>query len=397
MFKLPGGRLAAGAIMFFVAVCLCGISYGQQTFVGCHGQLKIQGNKVFDKNNQPITLHGMSMYAWAEQGLRYYNATAIGRLVNEWKCTAIRIPNLPGSTTSQTSLVRTVVDACIANGVYAIIDWHSMGGANASACASFMASMATSYGNTPNVMYEPWNEPVSENWATIKAYMITVIAAIRAVDADNIIWCGNPQWDQRPDLATADPITTSTNIGYTFHFYAATHRVSSMGNNVRTACGSHALFSTEYGTSEASGNGTIDVAETQRWWNLLDSLGVGCTNWSVSALGETSAAFYDGTSATAWTDANLKPSGVAVRAYIISKYQGLCTGVLSGGFRPARHDMGEEMNFSFRGDGAKSAGIFTLNGTRFTAAAGGKPANGVYVVRVPGSGDALNTRYLKVK
>jgi endoglucanase len=310
-------------VVLIVSLTLFSRSFGQATFVGLHGQLSIQGNKVVDKNNQPITLHGMSMYAWAQQGLQFYNAAAVKRLVDEWKCTVIRIPILPGSTSSQTSLVRTVVDACIANGVYAIIDWHSMGGANASACGSFMASMATSYGKTPNVMYEPWNEPVGENWTTIKAYMITVIAAIRAIDSDNIIWCGNPQWDQRPDLATADPITTSTNIGYTFHFYAATHRVSSMGNNVRNACKTQALFSTEYGASTASGNGTIDVPETQRWWNLFDSLGIGSANWSVSALGETSAAFNNGTSATAWTDANLKPSGVAVKAYIISKYQGV--------------------------------------------------------------------------
>jgi endoglucanase len=364
------------------SLTLFSLSFGQATFVGLHGQLKIQGNKVVDKNNQPIILHGMSMYAWAQQGLQYYNATAVKRLVDEWKCTVIRIPILPGSTSSQTSLVRTVVDACIANGVYAIIDWHSMGGANASSCGSFMASMATSYGNTPNVMYEPWNEPVSENWATIKAYMISVIAAIRAVDPDNIIWCGNPQWDQRPDQATADPITTSTNIGYTFHFYAATHRVSSMGNNVRNACKTQALFSTEYGTSEASGNGTIDVAETQRWWNLLDSLGVGCSNWSVSALGETSAAFNNGTSATAWTDANLKPSGVAVKAYIISKYQSV--GVLPYGFNLTQHDMVQKVNFSNAGNGAGSVAIFTLNGTRVM---GSIPSTGCYIIRNSGNGN----------
>jgi endoglucanase len=388
MFKITGGRLAAGAIMF-IGICLCGTGYGQQTFVGCHGQLKIQGNKVVDKNNQPITLHGMSMYAWAQQGLQYYNATAVGRLVKEWKCTALRIPILPGS--SQASQVRTVVDACIANGIYAIIDWHSMGGANASDCSNFMKSMATAYGNTPNVMYEPWNEPVGENWATIKAYMITVIAAIRAIDSDNIIWCGNPQWDQRPDQATADPITTSKNIGYTFHFYAATHRIAIMGNTVRTACKTQALFSTEYGTSEASGNGNIDVAETQKWWTLLDSLGVGCTNWSVSALGETSAAFSNGTSATTWTDANLKPSGVAVKAYIISKYQGICTDVVQGGFIPARHEMGAESNFSSAGNGSKS--IFNLNGTRFTA--GGGLSKGIYVI--PSKKQAVTAKYLNVK
>ena len=364
--------------------CLAFVSMGfAQGVVGAWGQLKIQGNKVVNKNGTPVTLHGMSMYAWAQQGLQFYNATAVGRLAKEWKCTVLRIPILPSGTGTQTALVKTVVDACIANGIYAIIDWHSMGGANAANCATFMASMATAYGNTPNVMYEPWNEPVSENWTTIKAYHETVIKAIRAIDPDNIIWCGNPSWDQQPQQAAANPITSSTNIGYTFHWYSATHRVAGMGNNVRTACKTQALFSTEYGLSTASGNGTIDPVEGQKWWDLLDSLGVGCTNWSCSALGETSAAFSGGTSATAWTDANMKPSGLAVRAYIISKYP--TTSILPDAFKPAGHTM---VNASFTGMGAEPSDIFTLNGVRFTGSASSKPATGFYVVRTPGKASA---------
>ena len=48
---------------------------------------------------------------------------------------------------------------------------------------------------------------------------------------------------------------------------------------------------------------------------------IGCANWSVAALGETSAAFQPGASATGpWTDDMLKPSGILVRDYIISQY-----------------------------------------------------------------------------
>ena len=40
----------------------------------------------------------------------------------------------------------------------------------------------------------------------------------------------------------------------------------------------------------------------------------------MAALGETSAAFKPGASATGpWTDAMLKPSGILVRDYILSK------------------------------------------------------------------------------
>ena len=46
------------------------------------------------------------------------------------------------------------------------------------------------------------------------------------------------------------------------------------------------------------------------WWTWLDENNVGCANWSAAALGETSAAFKPGASATGpWTDDMLKPSG----------------------------------------------------------------------------------------
>src|SRR5581483_7259452 len=262
----------------FMGLALAAILFGSaqaQTFVGCHGQLKVSGNRIVDASGQVMTLRGMSMYPWASQGLQYYNATAIARLVNEWKCTVLRIPILPGSVSTQESLVRTAVDACIANGIYAIIDWHSMGGANAANCSAFMKRMATSYGNTPNVMYETWNEPVTETWSTIKAYHEQVIAAIRTIDPNKIIFCSDPQWDQNPQQAAADPITTSKNIAYVVHFYAASHGQWLIDRVQQALNEGVAIFSTEYGTCEASGSGTFDPAETQVWWNFLDANGVG--------------------------------------------------------------------------------------------------------------------------
>ncbi|MBN1759336.1 MAG: glycoside hydrolase family 5 protein [Chitinispirillaceae bacterium] len=371
--------------LLFVSILLCVHSSAQQTFVGAHGQLKVQGNRIVNKNGQPVTLHGMSMYPWAQQGLQFYNATAIRRLVQEWKCTVIRIPILPNSVSSQTNLVKTVVDACIANGIYAIIDWHSMGNANATNCANFMKSMATQYGNTPNVMYEPWNEPVKENWPTIKSYMETVIAAIRSIDPDNIIICGTPQWDQSPHLAAENPITSSTNIAYTMHFYSATHKQWLRDNTEKALNKGIAIFATEYGLCESTGNGKLDVDETKKYWEFMDANGIGCTNWSVCAISETSAAFNPGTSSTNWTDGNLKPSGRAVKEYIISKYE-VPVGVLPGELDRAGHDIGGVMTGFSLMIGAGPANIFTLNGTLISKARGRLPANGLFILKNPEAG-----------
>ncbi|WP_010251727.1 cellulase family glycosylhydrolase [Acetivibrio cellulolyticus] len=289
-----------------------------QTFVGYHGQLKVQGNQIVDARDQVITLRGMSLYAWNTNGLQFYNETTVKRLVEEWKCTVIRIPILPKQVSSQESLVKKVVDACIANGVYAIIDWHSMTGANAEACSDFMKRMATAYGNTPNVMYETWNEPESKDtWSNVKTYHQNVITAIRSIDTDNIIICGTPQWAQKPQEAAADPITTSTNIAYSMHFYAATHKQWLRDDTTTALNKGIAIFASEYGTGAADGNGSLDAASTQEWWNYMDANNIGSANWSISALSETTAAFNSGTSGTDWNDSNLKPSGILVKNYLV--------------------------------------------------------------------------------
>jgi endoglucanase len=240
----------------------------------------------------------------------------------------IRIAVLPrdykNNPTDELNRVKTVIDACIENGIYAIIDWHSMGGAqnDVASAESFFSALATAYGRTPNVMYEPWNEPVQESWDVIKAYHEALISKIRAIDPDNIIICGSRHWDQEIAEASENPITTSfPNIAYSIHFYAATHRQSLRDNGARALKNGVALFATEYGTSSASGGGAYDPAETQLWWNWLDENNIGSANWSVAALEETSAAFQPGASETGpWTDDMLKPSGLLVRNYIGSKY-----------------------------------------------------------------------------
>ena len=315
------------AVVGLACLALVSPILGQQTFVGAHGRLSVKGNKIVDKNGNPTTLHGMSLYCWATAGTQYFNTTAINHLAQDWKCTVIRIAILPreykNDPTSVIDRVKTVMDACISNGIYAVIDWHSMQGAqnDLESSQAFFSTLATAYGKTPNIMYEPWNEPVQESWDVIKAYHEAVISKIRPIDPNNIIICGSRHWDQEVDEASQNPITSASNIAYSIHFYAATHRQGLRDNGSRALKNGVALFATEYGTSSASGGGAYDPAETQLWWNWLDENNIGCANWSVAALGETSAAFQPGASATGpWTDDMLKPSGILVRNYIISKY-----------------------------------------------------------------------------
>jgi endoglucanase len=265
----------------------------------------------------------MSMYDWSQQGRQFYNADAVKNLAGtgtgQKKCTILRVPLLPANYPSQMARVKTVMDACIANGIYCMPNWHVVGAtSDATKASQFYVELANAYGNTPNIIYEPWNEPTNIAWATIKTYHEAVIAAVRPIDPDNIFMLGNPQWDQRPDQACASPITDTTNLVYVFHFYANSHKLSGFQPHIDSCLNAGlAVFASEYGGVSSNGNGTFNLAETQLWWNYMDKNLIGSTNWAVETNGETSSVFTTSASATGpWPDAQITASGNNVFPYI---------------------------------------------------------------------------------
>jgi endoglucanase len=166
--------------------------------------------------------------------------------------------------------------------------------------------------------------------AVIKPYAQAVIAEIRAIDPDNIIIVGTPTWSQDVDVAAQSPIIGS-NIAYTLHFYAATHK-QSLRNKATVALGKGlALWVTEFGTCESSGSGVLDYTESQRWFDFMDTNLISWCNWAVDDKAETSAALKPNVSATGgWQDSDLSESGILVRDKIIA-----CNGTLTAVQEPA--------------------------------------------------------------
>ncbi len=292
--------------------------------VALHGRLRVQGNRIVDQQGKPFALHGMSLF-WSQWMGGYFNPSAVRWLQSDWDCTVVRAAMGVGSggylenPDAEKRKVMAVVDAAIERGIYVIIDWHDHEAQrHLPQAQAFFAEMAARYGKYPNVIYETFNEPLQEaSWSKeIKPYHEAVIQSIRAHDPDNLIVCGTRVWSQRVDEAAADPIL-APNIAYSLHFYAASHKQWLRDTAQKALDGGIAIFVTEFGTTEASGNGPVDREETRKWFDWMAKNGISWCNWSIADKDETSAALKPGADKLGgWSDAMISESGALVRAEI---------------------------------------------------------------------------------
>ncbi|WP_051336141.1 cellulase family glycosylhydrolase [Aquimarina latercula] len=265
-----------------------------QTVVQKHGRLRVQGNQIVDKNNDPVSLAGNSLF-WSNAGdtSDFYDAETVSHLTSDWNSSIIRVAmgvkeNWDGGTgyidspNFQKNKIRKVIDAAITEGIYVIIDWHTHEAEQyTSEAADFFKEMAQLYGDKPNVIYEVYNEPINQSWSIVKSYSETVIAAIRSEDPDNLIIVGSPTWSQDVDVASNNPISDA-NTAYTLHFYSGTH-TNSLRQKATTAMNNGiALFVTEWGAVDASGDGALEIPETERWMQFFKDNNISHVNWSVS-------------------------------------------------------------------------------------------------------------------
>lgn len=196
-----------------------------------YGQLSVDGNRIVDKDGNPVRLAGMSFF-WSQWIGKYYTPEAVKWLKDDWRCTIVRAAmaiehdGYLANPEVEKQKVITVVDAAIEEGLYVLIDWHDHEGENhMEEAKAFFGEMAQRYGDYPNVIYEPYNEPLQDVfWSSVlKPYHQAIIDTIRFHDPDNIVVCGTRTWSQNVDEPANDPINDE-NVAYTLHFYAATHK-----------------------------------------------------------------------------------------------------------------------------------------------------------------------------
>ncbi|WP_078554170.1 cellulase family glycosylhydrolase [Bacillus alkalicellulosilyticus] len=295
--------------------------------VAQYGQIKVSGNQLVSQSGQPIQLKGMSSHGLQWYG-GYVNKDSIKWLRDDWGINVFRAAMYTSSggyisNPSVKEKVKEAVEAAIDLGIYVIIDWHILSDNDPNMykqqSKEFFREMATLYGHYPNVIYEIANEPNGSNvtWNnSIKPYAEEVIPVIRAIDPDNIIIVGTGTWSQDIHHAADNPLNYS-NIMYALHFYAGTHGQFLRDRIDYAMNKGAAIFVSEWGTSDASGNGGPYLTQAKQWTDFMDSRKLSWANWSLADKAEASAALLPGASTRGgWTTGQLSASGNFVRDQI---------------------------------------------------------------------------------
>ncbi len=288
-----------------------------------YGDLQVEGTHVTDSDGNVVQLNGVSTHGinWFPD---YVNYQLFEQIKENTDINTIRIAlytedyngylNTDSSNMQkQLDLIDDAIEYAEALDMYVIIDWHILSDSNpldhTAEAVEFFTTMSEEYGDSDNVIFEICNEPNGDTtWEDITAYANEVIPVIRE-NSDNLIIVGTPTWSQDVDVASQAPLEFD-NIVYTLHFYAGSHK-QELRDKAQTAIDNGLpLFVSEFGISDASGNGAIDTQSADEWIEFLDDNQISYVMWNLSNKDESSALIKsDVTSTTNLTLDDLTESG----------------------------------------------------------------------------------------
>lgn len=307
--------------------------------VEAHGQLRIEGNEFVDEHGEVVQLRGISTQWLNWEQVYSTNRAGLQFLRDDWGLQVLRIANgvendggyaEEAGRTERLAMVKGIIDNAIELGVYVLVDWHTHEPEHMELSKEFFADIAQTYGELPNILYEPFNEPIGDfnsisgdgaeeaYWDDeLKPYLEEMVAHIRQHDPDNVIVLGTPQWSQGLQQPTRNPLQ-GDNLAYTLHFYSCTHTEWLMDRVQGARDAGLAVFATEWAATHSDG-GTpenpepcIDAARS--WHQFLDENHVSSAAWKLAADGDASSLFAHPPSATGpFLEEDLSEHGKLVR------------------------------------------------------------------------------------
>ena len=296
------------------------------SIVAQNGLLMVSGNKIVNKNNNPVSFAGNSFF-WSNDnwgGEKFYNSSTVRWLKTNWGSNIVRaamgVEDAGGYLDNkQANKVRLkiIVEAAIEEGIYVIIDWHSHNAEDhLDEAKLFFKEIAETYGQFENVIYEIYNEPLDVSWSeVVKPYAIQVIQVIREIDPDNLIIVGSPEWSQRVDLVAEDPITTFSNIAYSLHFYTLYHQDWLRERATDAVNNGIPIFVTEWGSKGYS----MTDSEANKWMNWCYLNKISHVNWAINDKEEEWSIVIPGASPTGqWQESDLTDAGKLAKNIIFN-------------------------------------------------------------------------------
>lgn len=313
--------------------------------VSAYGALGTNGNKIVSiaKSTKQVMLRGLSFFWSDDTGLPYYTTDVVEYAATKLNADVLRFAmaiqyyNSQGSASepilksymSEEALMKVALDemvtAAIENDIYLIIDWHTHRAEQEQAKAkAFFTYAAQRYAKVPNIIWEVYNEPVNSSWGAVKNYAEDVIGAIRT-HSQNLALVGTPNWCQKINDVNGSTVS-KTNVAYVFHFYAGSHSVNEFGSRITSTLNAgNPVFISEWGTTNADGNGSPNSGESQNWFTFMETNKISSCNWSIrhakndDGSNEASAMFNGETTLNtkaALASATFSASGNIVKNYL---------------------------------------------------------------------------------
>lgn len=304
----------------------------KNTPYGKHGALSVKGTDLVGSSGEKVQLRGMSTHgiAWFPD---YINYDTFKYLRDEWNTNCIRLAMYThenggycagGNKEQLKNLVKNGVDYASQLGMYVIVDWHVLNEQSPlvykEEAKKFFDEMSKQFADKDNVIYEICNEPNSSaSWQDVTTYANEIIPIIRANDPNSVILVGTPQWSQNIDQALSAPLKFD-NIMYTLHFYAATH-TDWLRSRMESCINSGLpVFVSEFGTCDASGNGAVDIGQSNAWKDIIEKHNVSYMCWNLANKNESSSIIASGCSKLyGWSDSELSAQGKWIRDWFKSE------------------------------------------------------------------------------
>lgn len=279
-------------------------------------QLHVDGLFLRNAAGDTVVLTGPSL-GWHSNWGRFYNDSTVMAFKQKWGANITRaaigahtsgdvVNCYDADSADAMTKLYAVIDAAIDNDMYVICDWHSHENRLEDA-KKFFTAVTDKYGDTPNILYEIWNEPTEVQWQEIKDYANELIPVIREKAPNSVVIVGTPKWDQDVDIASESPLEFD-NLLYSLHFYAASHGDEYRDKAMKAISNGLPLIISECGSMENTGDGPIGYESWEKWVKLADDNKLSMLMWDIADKNETCSMVTPDASDNAmnWTDDQLK-------------------------------------------------------------------------------------------